>query len=61
MPDQAELLRRRVIYVRDDDHELWADAVAAAKALNQPLSVVVANALREYGPLITMRAKRSDD
>jgi hypothetical protein len=56
VPEQAELLRRRVIYVRDDEQELWADAVATAKALNMPLSVLVASALREYKPLVARKA-----
>ena len=57
MPDQAELTRRRVVYVRDEDHDLWVEATDLAAALGQPLSVVVANALREYKPMVAWKAR----
>lgn len=43
------------MYVRDDDQDIWQDAAALARAMNIPLSLVVAYALREYKPLKSLR------
>jgi hypothetical protein len=50
--------RRQVIYVRDDEQALWQDAADCAHALGLPLSVLVAQALRQYKPLRRHTADR---
>lgn len=59
MTEQAELTRRRTIYIRDEEQEIWADAVALASLLDEPLSAVIAAALKEYKPLVVLRGVRA--
>jgi hypothetical protein len=44
-------LRRQVIYIRDADLALWTTMAQYAVSQGLPMSVVVAQALREYAPV----------
>jgi len=48
--------RTKLLYVRDDDQELWRDLTEMAVALNRPVSHVIASAIREYEPFRAWQA-----